>query len=417
MAPRFERAQARPNPDKRQSLALGVDEYHASKSSVCDLDDPENGRASHSEKIFGDRVARAAELQEMENEIAMRDKYRDTLRFVTNPALIREIAKTPTERKICLEVYKEVVAERLRGIGAIRVYLLDTLAQNPNAELEPLQAAVTSLAEQHHMSTELVVKSFQEFFTQYRSRRNRMACISNTDIEKDAAELEICIEKVYRDTFSIFIVGTDITDSGEVKKSGGGSYWKRYRSGIYTHVRPRVSGDFNPKARIHEEQHALYNLEHPFEPDAFTSRGLSDSLYSARNEMLACLRESDGKLFDIPWLRPRYKRTGEPDAYEYMHTNLSENEKSKYQSYIKKGEIAANRLLQSGLFGVEEMVGILSQTPLERWPATATRILAAKNSKKEYTQLRGRANRLLGVVRKLWSSEEPPEKEVGSEGA
>ncbi len=403
MANQFEITRSRPIPDERVEVSEGMNEYHT-EHGILDVMDRKRSRMN--EETLKEQVKRAEEFECMEGEIAARKRYRDALRFEMNPKIIRKMARTPDERRVCAEVYTEIVAERLEGIGAMRVYLLNALTQNPDAEVESLKDAVLSIAEQHNISRDAVLETFLSFFKQYRLRRDIMSRKSDSDIERDATEKKIAIEQIYRDTFSIFIVGPKTTDTGHSNRGGGGSYWPFYEGGIYSHASAPLHSVNSENTRIHEGQHALYKLEHSQETDAFFHESMDSSLHSARDEILAHLRASNGSFLGTSFLLPDYKLySGGCNPYEYMHKNLSEENKEKYASYLRQGDIAAQRLLKSKRLGVEEVIGILSRTPLQRWGVVADRIIDAKDSTEKYGRIIDRLRRFADTIRKLRSYE------------
>ncbi len=404
MASNFEKARTRPAPNERTEIAEGIDEYNTERGVP---DDAERKRLRIHAEILEEQAKRAEEFKRAEEEIEARKRYRDALRFEMDPKSIRKIAQTPDERRICTEVYKEIVAERLEGIGAIRVYLLNALAQNPDAEFGSLAGSVMAIAERHNLRQDTIYGPFYSFFQQYRLRRDAMSRKSDNEIRADAEYLKRAIEEIYRDTFSIFFIGPKIADIGLPNRSGGGAYWPYLEGGIYSTSSDRPGSADSKRTRIHEEQHAIYSLEHHQEINARESEGLDSALVSARNEMLAYLRESKGIFSGASFLLPRYKTYSDepPNPYRYMHENLSDKDKGKYESYLKAGAIAAGRLLESSGLGVEEIIGILSQTPLKKWGTTADRIIDAKASVRKYDKLADRLKQFGGIVRKLWSHE------------
>ncbi len=332
----------------------------------------------------------------------MRERYRESLRFEMDPKNIRKLAQTPGERRICTEVYKEIVAGRLKGIGQIRVYLLDALAQNPDAGIGSFEDSITSIAERHDMPLDAVLGAFRSFFKQYRLRRDLMSRKSDGDIRRDAAGQNVTIEEIFRDTFSIFIVGPRMPDDGSRKRSRGGSYWPYYENGIYTHSSSSPRSAASEKTRIHEEEHAIYELEHYQESSSFDDKSLKASLRSARDEMLAYLREGEGAFSCAVFLLPGYKPYfSEHNPYEYMHKDLSEEDKAKYLSCLKESDAAAKALLNSKLLGIEEIIGVLSRTPLEKWRETADRIIGAKDSVEKFGRFTEKLKRFVAAVGKL----------------
>ncbi len=389
----------RPIPNEQEAIVSGVNEYHA-EHDIPDAMDRKHIRIK--DEALAAQVKRAEDFKHMEWEIATRKKYRDALRFEMDPKIMRKLAQTPDERRVCTEVYKEVVAERLRGIGAIRVYLLDALAQNPDLETEFLKEPVLSIAEQHGIPRDAIFETLLSFLERYRLRRDAISRKSDSEIITDATGLKIAVEQIYRDTFSIFIVGPKITDIGSISRRGGGSYWPFYEDGIYSHTSASLDDVYVEGTRTHEGQHAIYQLEHNKEPRILKDTSLGSALCSARDEMLAYLRDSKGTFLGTSFFLPSYKSfSGEHNSYQYMHENLSEKDKEEYTLLLKKGEIAARRLLKR--LAVEEVIGILSQTPLERWSATADRIVDAEDSAEKYDRLKDKIRQFSSIVRKLGS--------------
>ena len=393
---------------KRKSLQEGIEEY-IHEGGVVNFRQDKEGEKKRKEALIQEALEKKRRLQRHEERAERKKKLRykefqtdlqRSWRFKRSSLVGRE------ENAEYLRLFKNILAERLEGLGAVRETLVEAVTRDPNIPREELKQVALRVAAEHQLPLREILPKIEQVLNAYFSRREAIETFAP---EADFPDRELLekyhvgdFERAYREGKMVpvkkpFHVELNY-QPGEVK---GSWYCPGIHKGSIAIISDGLRHDGTLRedregTRTHEEGHAIDNLSkeiqnsvsEDFRPE------VQEALKKYKDEILAFFRAGNMKYLAYSFFPTRmsWKKHTFSSPQEKKHF-LMEN--ASYHEFLKdvpSQEIAlvediVTRALEAlekveknmPAFSREKVIGIFQHQPLRKWPRVADALLREGN--------------------------------------